>query len=45
MMPRYTEPEVEQQMLLETLGLALPPQPPPRIAVPGPAAQLPLRPM
>jgi transposase len=30
-MPRYTEPEAEQQMLLEKLGLALPPQPPPRI--------------
>ena len=30
-MPRYTEPETEQQMLLEKLGLKLPPQPPPRI--------------
>jgi transposase len=30
-MPRYTEPEPEQQMLLEKLGLTLPPQPPPRI--------------
>jgi hypothetical protein len=30
-MPRYTEPEAEQRMLLEKLGLTLPPQPPPRI--------------
>jgi transposase len=30
-MPRYTEPEPEQLMLLETLKLALPAQPPPRI--------------
>ena len=30
-MPRYTEPEAEQKMLLEKLGLALPPQPPPRV--------------
>jgi hypothetical protein len=30
-MPRYTEPEAEQSMLLEKLGLRLPPQPPPRI--------------
>lgn len=30
-MPRYTEPEPEQQMLLEKMGLSLPPQPPPRI--------------
>jgi transposase len=30
-MPRYTEPEPEQKMLLEKLGLTLPPQPPPRI--------------
>ena len=30
-MPRYTEPESEQSMLLEKLGLTLPPQPPPRI--------------
>ena len=40
---RYTEPNVDQKLLLQRLGLALPPQPPPRIAVPGPAAQLPLR--
>jgi hypothetical protein len=30
-MPRYTEPEVEQQMLLDKLKLPLPAQPPPRI--------------
>jgi hypothetical protein len=30
-MPRHTQPEVEHQMLLEKLGLTLPPQPPPRI--------------
>jgi transposase len=30
-MPRYTEPEAEQQMLLEKLKLSLPSQPPPRI--------------
>jgi transposase len=30
-MPRHTEPEAEQKMLLEKLNLKLPPQPPPRI--------------
>ena len=30
-MPRHTEPEAEQSMLLEQLGLELPSQPPPRI--------------
>lgn len=30
-MPRYTEPEIEQQMLLDRLRLTLPSQPPPRI--------------
>jgi transposase len=30
-MPRHTEPEPEQEMLLEKLNLTLPPQPPPRI--------------
>jgi transposase len=30
-MPRHTEPEPEQLMLLEKLGLSLPAQPPPRI--------------
>lgn len=30
-MPRYTQPEAEQRLVLEKLGLKLPPQPPPRI--------------
>jgi transposase len=30
-MPRYTEPEPEQQILLHKLKLQLPPQPPPRL--------------
>jgi transposase len=30
-MPRHTQPEAEHQMILEKLGLSLPPQPPPRI--------------
>ena len=30
-LPRYTEPQQEQEMLLEKLGLQLPAQPPPRI--------------
>ena len=30
-MPRYTQPETEQQMVLQKLKLALPAQPPPRI--------------
>jgi transposase len=30
-MPRYTEPEAQQKMILEALKLTLPPQPPPRI--------------
>ena len=30
-MPRYTEPEAQQKLILEQLGLSLPPQPPPRI--------------
>jgi len=30
-MPRHTQPEAEQQMILARLGLELPPQPPPRI--------------
>jgi len=30
-MPRHTEPEAEQKMILQTLKLTLPPQPPPRI--------------
>jgi transposase len=43
-MPRQTEPEAEQKMLLEKLQLTLPPQPPPRIRrgkllMPEPAAK------
>jgi hypothetical protein len=30
-MPRYTQPEAEQRLVLEKLGWDLPPQPPPRI--------------
>jgi transposase len=30
-LPRYTQPEVDQQILLQKLKLTLPPQPPPRI--------------
>jgi hypothetical protein len=30
-MPRYTQPEAEQAILLHKLKLQLPPQPPPRI--------------
>jgi len=30
-MPRHTEPEAQQKMILAKLGLELPPQPPPRI--------------
>jgi len=40
-MSRYTEPDVDQKLLLQRLGLALPPQPPPRIAAPDPATQHP----
>ena len=32
-MPRYTEPDTEQAVLLHHLKLVLPPQPPPRISV------------
>ncbi len=42
-MPRHTQPEAEHRIVLEKLGLSLPPQPPPRItadqvrqAEPGP---------
>ena len=38
---RTTEPNVDQKLLLRRLGLTLPPQPPPRIAAPAPAAQHP----
>ena len=30
-MPRYTQPEPDQQLLLHRLKLSLPPQPPPRL--------------
>jgi hypothetical protein len=43
-LPRYTEPTAEQALLLETLHLTLPPQPPPRLRagqVELPAAQPP----
>ncbi len=30
-LPRYTEPEDQQQMILDKLNLRLPKQPPPRI--------------
>ncbi len=33
-MPRYTQPEAEQKLVLEKLGWELPPQPPPRIRRP-----------
>ena len=33
-MPRYTQPEIEQQILLHKLQLSLPAQPPPRIKMP-----------
>lgn len=38
-LPRYTEPEAQQRMILEMLKLELPAQPPPRIR--GDAAELP----
>jgi transposase len=40
-MPRYTEPEPAQRMILEHLRLTLPPQPPPRIR--GGGIELPAR--
>lgn len=33
-MPRHTQPEPEQRLLLHQLHLSLPPQPPPRIKAP-----------
>ncbi len=44
-MSRYTEPNVDQKLLLQRLGLTVPAQPPPRIAALGPAMQFPLRAM
>lgn len=40
-LPRYTEPEAEQEMLLTKLGLTLPAQPPPRIRTEQLAAMTP----
>ena len=40
-MPRHTEPEAQQKMILQTLKLALPPQPPPRIR--AGKAEMPMR--
>jgi transposase len=37
-MPRYTQPERDLQLLLHHLHLELPPQPPPRITAPTPSA-------
>ena len=34
-LPRYTQPEADQKILLQQLRLTLPPQPPPRITVKG----------
>jgi hypothetical protein len=34
-LPRYTQPEKELQLLLERLHLTLPEQPPPRITASG----------
>jgi len=40
-MPRYTEPDPEQALLLHHLSLVLPQQPPPRITTPVSSAPLP----
>jgi transposase len=40
-MPRYTEPSLEQALLLHHLSLALPQQPPPRITTPASTAPYP----
>jgi transposase len=40
-MPRYTEPDPEQALLLHHLNLALPQQPPPRITTSAPAVPFP----
>jgi len=42
-MPRYTEPDADQALLLHQLRLTLPPQPPPRIYAPSPKAEVPLK--
>jgi len=38
-LPRYTEPEKDQKLLLQRLQLELPAQPPPRISHAGPQRQ------
>jgi hypothetical protein len=38
-MPRYTQPEMDQMILIEKLGLRLPAQPPPRIRLPRMATE------
>jgi len=40
-MPRYTQPEPDQSLMLHQLNLTLPSQPPPRIKAPQDAAQTP----
>ena len=40
-MPRYTEPEAEQAILLHRLNLTLPQQPPPRISTPASSTAIP----
>ncbi len=42
-MPRYTQPEPDQQLLLHRLKLSLPQQPPPRLKVRS--AELPTEPL
>ncbi|MFN0170959.1 MAG: IS1634 family transposase [Bryobacteraceae bacterium] len=44
-MPRYTEPEQEQALLLHHLKLTLPPQPPPRITTLSPTSSVALPPL
>jgi len=38
-MPRYTQPEPDQSLVLHQLNLVLPSQPPPRIKAPQEAAE------
>lgn len=42
-MPRYTEPETEQKILLHQLKLMLPQQPPPRIRISPPSPSRPIK--
>jgi hypothetical protein len=41
-LPRYTQPERDQMLLLQRLKLTLPPQPPPRIIAELPSPTLPV---